>query len=218
MRLRKPKNKPKRWPRRATSRKERLHSHRKCSPHSSHGREPARRCAGGSADRQSDTGSGAGRLSRKPDGDLDRLAKRLKETEQAIAELADAQERLQKQTADAAGITDPGERRTKLEQLAREQDELRKKADEMAQRLSRLQQNEAAGDIRRAQLATCSRRRRRSSRGSPPNDSRMRPWIAWTMRSNKLSRNANESRTSCSATNAPKFSTPSRDSPVAKPL
>ena len=39
-------------------------------------------------------------LAESADGDLDRLAKRLKETEQAIAELANAQEKLQKQTAD----------------------------------------------------------------------------------------------------------------------
>jgi hypothetical protein len=92
-------------------------------------------------------------LAEAPERDADRLAKRLKQAEQEVNDVADEQERLQKRATDARAMSDPVERQDVLEKLAREQEQLRERADDLAQRLSRMRQESAAQNLRRATRA-----------------------------------------------------------------
>src|SRR5439155_25577640 len=101
--------------------------------------------------------------------DVERLAKRLRATEKAIDDLAEAQERLQKRSADArnAGVSPAA--RAAMEQIAREQEELREQADELAQRLTGQRQEQAAQDLRRA-ARSMSQAREKVDQDQPPQD------------------------------------------------
>ncbi len=79
----------------------------------------------------------------------DRLAKRLRDAEEAIDDLADQQERLQKKSKELEGQADDAARA----ELARDQAQLREQAEDLAQRLSRMEQERAARDLRRAAQA-----------------------------------------------------------------
>jgi hypothetical protein len=92
-------------------------------------------------------------LAEIPERDVDRLSKRLKEAEQAVNDLADEQERLQKRATEASALSVPLERQDALKKLAREQEQLRERADDLAQRLSRMRQEGAAQNLRRATRA-----------------------------------------------------------------
>lgn len=87
------------------------------------------------------------------DPNVDRLAKRLKEAEDAVEQLLEEQERLQKRSTEARAIGDEPQRRTALAELADEQDRLRERADDLAQRLTRWNQESSARELRRAARA-----------------------------------------------------------------
>lgn len=84
---------------------------------------------------------------------VDRLARRLKEAEDAVETLLDEQERLQKRAFEVRASADTPVRRAALEQSAKDQDNLRERADELAQRLTRLNQETAAREMRGAAKA-----------------------------------------------------------------
>lgn len=82
--------------------------------------------------------------------DLDRLAKKMREAEQKLDDLAERQERLQKKAKEAQEIADPAQREKELERLARQQEQLRQETKELAQELSRLRAGEAGQSLSRA--------------------------------------------------------------------
>lgn len=108
-------------------------------------------------------------LAEMADQDVDRLAKRLKDAEDAVEKLLDQQERLQKQSADARSIGNGAERGQALQRLAQKQNQLREQADELAQRLMRWNQDSAARDVRRAARAM-EQAREQLENGDSPDD------------------------------------------------
>src|SRR5439155_17551447 len=82
--------------------------------------------------------------------DLDRLAKKLREAEERLDDLADQQERLQKKVKDAQNIADTAAREKELAKLAREQQRLTEEARDLAQELSRLKAKDAADALNKA--------------------------------------------------------------------
>jgi hypothetical protein len=82
--------------------------------------------------------------------ELDRLAKKLREKEKELEEIAQEQERLQKKARDIDKIKDPKKREEELRSLARQQRELKKKAEELAKQLSRMRQQRAGQALGRA--------------------------------------------------------------------
>ncbi len=93
------------------------------------------------------------RLEEKRADDLDRLAKKMKETEQRIDDLADQQERLHKKVKEAQQIPDPQQRQQELDKLAQQQQQLRDEAKDLAQELSRDKADAAAQSLSRAERA-----------------------------------------------------------------
>ncbi len=91
-------------------------------------------------------------LQEQADSDADRLAKKqkLEAAEKELDELARDQELLQKRAQEAGRIADPAQRKQELERLAREQERLQDRAHDLAQRLSRLRGEQAGRELRRA--------------------------------------------------------------------
>jgi hypothetical protein len=98
--------------------------------------------------RQNQKGSNAGLkqllkdLEERREAELERLAKKSRETEQELDQLFQEQERLKKKVKEAEAIADPKQREEALESLHRRQKELAAKARDLLQRLSR---DEGAG-------------------------------------------------------------------------
>src|SRR5579864_4383445 len=109
------------------------------------------------------------RLEERPTGDLDRLAKKLKEMQEKLEDLSDRQERLQKKVKDAQKIADPEKRQKELERLAREQEKLHKEAKDLSQELSRLQAGQASKTLSRA-ARDMAQAAERLQRGEPGED------------------------------------------------
>lgn len=102
--------------------------------------------------------------------ELARLAKKLRQAEDRLAELSREQEELRKKVKDAGKIADPKERADELKKLARRQENLRKEAKDLVQELSRLQANKAGKALGDAdgQMARASRRMNEGAK--PDND------------------------------------------------
>jgi hypothetical protein len=79
--------------------------------------------------------------------ELDRLAKKLKETEEKIAELAQRQKELQKKAREAGQIPDAKDRQNALKRLARQQEQIQKETQEALRELTRLRSRQAARDL-----------------------------------------------------------------------
>lgn len=90
------------------------------------------------------------RLEERREDELDRLQRKMRQTQEKLDDLADRQERLQKKVREAEKIADPQKRQQELERLAREQEKLRQEARDLAQELSRLQAGDAAKSLSRA--------------------------------------------------------------------
>lgn len=108
-------------------------------------------------------------LEDRRDVELARLAKKLRQAEDRLAELSREQEELRKKVQDAGKIADPKERAEELKKLARRQENLRKEAKDLVQELSRLQANKAGKALGEAdgQMARASRR---MNEGDKPDD------------------------------------------------
>jgi hypothetical protein len=94
-------------------------------------------------------------LLEKNDTDSDRLAKKklLAAAESDLDLIIQDQEQLRQHTEDAMRIADPDQRRQALERLAREQEDVRQRTRELAQRLTRLHGEQPADELRRAARA-----------------------------------------------------------------
>ena len=75
--------------------------------------------------------------------ELDRLAKKLREKQNQLENLAQEQERLQKKMKEAMNIADPKAREEELKRLAKRQKELKEQAEDLSRQLSRMRQNQA---------------------------------------------------------------------------
>jgi hypothetical protein len=84
-------------------------------------------------------------LEERREAELDRLAKKSRETEKELNQLFEDQERLKKKMKEAEGIADPKQREETLKKLQRQQAELQKAAQELVQRLSRERGTSRAG-------------------------------------------------------------------------
>jgi hypothetical protein len=80
----------------------------------------------------------------------DRLAKKRREVEKDLDKLADDQDRLEKKFREAQQLRDPGEREKAMQGLNQEQESLRHRTEEMAQRLQREQTSDVAQQLKRA--------------------------------------------------------------------
>lgn len=89
-------------------------------------------------------------LDERREEELDRLVKKLRQTEKKMAELAEEQDRLQKKTREAAQMKDPAQRQETLRRLAREQEKLRSEAREITRELTRLRADRAREALSRA--------------------------------------------------------------------
>jgi hypothetical protein len=76
-------------------------------------------------------------LEERREAELERLAKKSRETEKELNQLFEDQERLKKKMKDAQGIADAKQREETLRTLHRQQEELHKKAQDLLQRLTR---------------------------------------------------------------------------------
>jgi hypothetical protein len=84
------------------------------------------------------------------DEDLDRLIKKMKEMEQALADLTEEQDRLREKAKQASQIADPTKRKEALKRLAREQAQLQRQTRELVRTLSRLRAERASQALGRA--------------------------------------------------------------------
>jgi hypothetical protein len=109
------------------------------------------------------------RLEEKRTDDLDRLSKKMRETEAKLDDLVDKQERLQKKVKQAQQIPNAEERKVELERLAREQEKLRDEAKDLLQELSRLKADAAAQSLSRAERSM-SDAQQRMERGEKSDD------------------------------------------------
>jgi hypothetical protein len=75
--------------------------------------------------------------------ELDRLAKKLREKQDQLENLAQEQERLQKKMKEAMNIADPKAREEELKRLAKRQKELKEQAEDLSRQLSRMRQDRA---------------------------------------------------------------------------
>jgi hypothetical protein len=89
-------------------------------------------------------------LEDRRDEDLDRLIKRMREAEQQLADLAEQQDKLRAKAKAAGEVADPGKREKLLKRLAREQERLQRKTQEMVRELSRLRGERAAQTLSQA--------------------------------------------------------------------
>jgi hypothetical protein len=83
------------------------------------------------------------KLEDRREAELDRLAKKLREKQDQLEDLAQQQEKLQKEVQQARQIADPKAREEALKKLARRQKELKEQAEELARQLSRMRQEHA---------------------------------------------------------------------------
>ncbi len=90
-------------------------------------------------------------LDERREDKFDRLAKKLRETEQQLEKLQDDLERLKKQRQAAEKIADPGQREQELQRLRQEQEQLRAKGQEVARELARLRNQGGARGLENAQ-------------------------------------------------------------------
>ncbi len=82
-------------------------------------------------------------LEERREQELDRLIKKMRDTEDKLARLTERQEELRKKTQAAAGLADAQKREQELRRLAREQAQLSQEAQEMLRQLSRLRSDRA---------------------------------------------------------------------------
>lgn len=82
-------------------------------------------------------------LANRRESELSRLLKKLRESEQQLAGLAEAQQGLRKQIEAAANNPDEAQRRRELERLSREERRLQEETQRLARRLQRLQAEQA---------------------------------------------------------------------------
>jgi hypothetical protein len=82
--------------------------------------------------------------------DLERLIKRMKETEHELAQLAHEQEELQKKVREASQIGDPAQREEALKKLTQQQRQLQQRTEELAKQLTRLRSDAAGRALGRA--------------------------------------------------------------------
>lgn len=75
--------------------------------------------------------------------ELDRLRKKLKETEDKLDDLIRQQEELRKKSQEAQQLSDPQQRDKRLKELAREQEQVRKETQEMVRELTRQRADQA---------------------------------------------------------------------------
>jgi hypothetical protein len=89
-------------------------------------------------------------LEDRPEEDLERLIKKMKQAEDRLADLADKQELLQKKMREAAQIADEAKREEQLKRLAREQEQLQRETQDMVRELSRLRSERASRALSQA--------------------------------------------------------------------
>jgi hypothetical protein len=77
-------------------------------------------------------------LEDRREAELDRLAKKLREKEKELDNLVKEQEELRKKVKEAGKIGDKAQREEEFKRLARRQEELKKKTEEMVQQLTRM--------------------------------------------------------------------------------
>jgi hypothetical protein len=82
-------------------------------------------------------------LEDRREAELDRLAKKLREKQEQLEQLAQEQDRLQKKVKEAKQIADHKAREEELKKLAKRQKELKEQAEELARQLSRMRQEQA---------------------------------------------------------------------------
>jgi hypothetical protein len=98
-------------------------------------------------------------LENRREQELKKLVQDLKQAEQDLQEIREAQRRLRKETQDAESLADPRAKREELARLQRRQQDLQQRAEEFARRLSRLQAKAASSRSGRAagRMADASR-------------------------------------------------------------
>jgi tetratricopeptide (TPR) repeat protein len=101
--------------------------------------------------------------------ELDRLAKKLRKSEDQLDELFDQQERLQKKIKEAQKIGDPAEREKALQALRREQERLKEKTEELLQQLTRQRAGRAGQALGKAAEAM-ELARRQLAEGQDPGE------------------------------------------------
>lgn len=89
-------------------------------------------------------------LEERREEELDRLAKKLREAEEKLADLAHRQEELRKKAREAEQLGDAQQREQALRRLAREQEQLRQEAQELVRELTRLRAERSAQALSRA--------------------------------------------------------------------
>ncbi len=82
--------------------------------------------------------------------ELDQLIAKMREAEKQLNELADEQDRLKKKVKEAQALADPAKREAELRRLSRAQERLRQEAQEMARTLTRLRADRAREALSRA--------------------------------------------------------------------
>ncbi len=126
--------------------------------------------------RQSQKASAAGLkqllkdLEERREAELDRLAKKMRQTEKEVDKLLDEQERLKKKMKEAEAIADPKEREEALQALHREQRQLQKKAEELLQRLTRERGAARAGQALAKAGERMEQAAQQLSRGEPADE------------------------------------------------
>lgn len=109
-------------------------------------------------------------LDERREADLERLAKKMRETEKEINKLFDDQERLKKKIKDAEAIADPKQREEALKALHREQEQLKKKAQDLVQQLTRDRGNSRAARAMSKAGEQMAQAAQRLSRGEKPDE------------------------------------------------
>jgi uncharacterized integral membrane protein len=89
-------------------------------------------------------------LEDRREAELDRLAKKLREKEKELDDLVKEQEELRKKVQQAGAIGDKAQREAALKRLARRQEQLREKTEEMVRQLTRLRASRAGEALSRA--------------------------------------------------------------------
>ncbi len=89
-------------------------------------------------------------LSNRREHELSRLVKKLREAEQQLQQLRKEHEGLRKKAEAAAQETDPQERQRQLQRLARQERELQEKTERFARQLQRLQADRASRSAQQA--------------------------------------------------------------------
>jgi hypothetical protein len=111
-------------------------------------------------------------LEDRREAELDRLAKKLREAEQKLRDLADQQDTLRKNIKEAAANPDAQQREEQLKQLAREQERLKKEAEDLAKQLTRMQAERASQALGKAgdRMSQAQRKLDRGDKGDEEQD------------------------------------------------